>query len=415
MKIKTCAAVLAFVFILVNPLLSQDVTYRLKVVTEQANIRQEPDIGSRIIHMSPQNASLEAIAKQGEWYQVRFINSKGEPDSGYVHESLVIEVGPPPPKIPSKVKTEEPPPKKAPPEKIDVEKVEPEKIEFEQEEPEKKAEAAPQDELEAEAAAARRFPPINVLLSLGFSYRVGGDINTGAQGFANFYADVLRSSKQGEVSPVHITSLFGGEVQLQLRPTLALGLGLDYFKGKKESTVTFPGTDDAAAYTAAPELQSVPIRLALTYHILPEMNPAFYLKAGLDFHFASCRYHYRFDNSEFWEEWTGEASAQGFGFMAGMGFDVVINPTLVFFAEAAGNFAKISGFTGTNVYRHADGHTYTEEGELYIYQAQTQPENTHSLVFIRERKPSEGGVTDVRLATLDLSGFWLRTGIRIRF
>jgi len=418
MKTKFCGIFVVFVFILVNPLISQDVTHRIKVVTEQANIRLEPDIGSRIIHQAPQNTSLEAIGKQGEWYQVRYISDKGTPATGYVHESLVIEIGPPPPKIKGKEAEPEPEPKKAAPEKLEFEKVEPEKIEFEKAEPEEKAEVTPQEvspSEERKTSFIEGMPPINLLLSLGLSYRVGGDINTGAQGLADFYAESLSSSMQGSVGAVHLTYLLGGEVQIHLRPNLALGLGLDYFKGKNESKVTYPEATDSAAYTTTPELKSVPIRLAVTYHILPELSPSFYLKAGLEYHFASCGYTYRFENSEFWEEWQGEASSQGFGFMAGLGVDVELTSTLVFFGEAAGNFAKISDFSGTNTYRDSNGHSSSEEGDLYIYQAHTLPESSHSLVFIRERKPSEGGVSEAKLATLDYSGFWLRAGIRIRF
>jgi hypothetical protein len=414
MKTKISLSSIVFLLILVFPLFSQDASHKVKVVTEQANIRLEPDIGSRIILQSPQNTSLEAIGKQGEWYQVRFIDDKGKLATGYVHESLVIEMGPPPPQLAGE-ETKAPAQEK-PPEKIEVEKVEPEKIEFTETEPEAETKPPAQAvETERADAAPGGLPPISLLLSLGFSYRVGGDINTGAQGLADFYADTLSSSMQGNVSPVHLAYLFGGELQMHLRPNLALGIGLDYFKGKKESTVTYPETTDSDAFTTTPELQSIPIRIALTYHILPEMNPAFYFKGGLEYHFASCAYHYRFDEAEAWEEWKGTASAQGFGFMAGLGFDVEISPTMVFFAEAAGNIAKISDFSGTNTYQDSTGYTSTEKGDLYIYQAQTQPEVSHTLLFIRERKPSEGGVSDAKLATLDYSGVWLRAGIRIRF
>lgn len=415
MKIKTWIIFIFIGLILVIPLQSQDVSHSIKVVTEQANIRVEPDIGSRIIHQAPQNTSLEAIGKQGEWYQVRFINDKGTLATGYVHESLVIEIGAPPPKI--KQEEMKPEPKKAEPEKIpetiEFEKVEPEKIQAQETEPEAKPDVT---ELEdQETPRAGKMPPISLLLSLGLSYRAGGDINTGAEGLADFYADSLSSRTQDTVSPVHLSYLFGGEVQVHLHPQWALGLGLDYFKGKKESTVAYPEAAVPADYTTAPELQSVPIRLSLSYFILPSLSPSFYLKAGIEYHFASCGYFYRLEQPESWEEWKGEASAQGFGFMLGLGIEMDISSSLRFFAEAAGNYAKISDFSGTNTYRDSDGMSSAETGSLYMYQAHTGPETSYPVVFIRERQPSEAGVSDVQLATLDYSGLWLRAGIRIRF
>ncbi len=382
--------------ILVIPLISQDVSHRLKVVTEQANIRLEPDIGSRIIHQAPQNASLEAIEKQGDWYQVRFITDKGTPATGYVHESLVIEIG-----------------REKIPETIEVEKVEPEKIQVQETEPEEKPDVSELEDKETQGSG--KMPPISLLLSMGLSYRVGGDINTGAEGLADFYADSLSSRMQGSVSPVHLSYLFGGEVQVRLSPQWALGLGLDYFKGKKESTVAYPEATVPADYTTDPELQSVPVRLSLSYYILPSLSPSFYIKAGIEYHFASCGYFYRLEQAESWEEWRGEASSQGFGFMLGMGIEMDISSSLRFFAEASGNYAQISDFSGTNAYQDSNGFSSSEKGSLYIYQAHTGPETSYPMVFIRERKPSEAGVSDVQLATLDYSGLWLRAGIRIRF
>ncbi len=411
MKTKTSVIFIFIGLLLVIPLISQDVSHNLKVVTEQANIRVEPDIGSRIIHQAPQNTSLESIGKLGEWYQVRFITDKGTPATGYVHESLVIEIGAPPPKI--KQEEVKPEPKKTEPEKIqetiEVEKVEPEKIQAQEPEPEKKPDVTEREDMET--PRTRKMPPISLLLSLGISYRAGGDINTGAKGLEDFYADSLSSRTQDTVSPVHLSYLFGGEVQMRLHPQWGLGLGLDYFKGKKESTVAYPEAADPTDYTTTPELQSVPLRLSLSYYILPSLSPSFYVKAGIEYHFASCGYFYRLDQAEAWEEWKGEASAQGFGFMLGLGIEMDISSSLRFFAEAAGNYAKISDFSGTTTYRNSDGMSSSETGSLYIYQAHTSPETSYPVMFIRERQPSEAGVSDVQLATLNYSGLWLRAGI----
>ena len=41
--------------------------------------------------------------------------------------------------------------------------------------------------------------------------------------------------------------------------------------------------------------------------------------------------------------------------------------------------------------------------------------DTYSLLFIRNKIPTEAGVSDPRLAVLDLSGLTLRAGLRIKF
>jgi outer membrane biosynthesis protein TonB len=99
--------------------LAQEAPLKLKVVTDQANIRKEPDIGSPIIHMAPRGTVLEGESQEGEWYCVRFISDRGQATTGFVHESLVIVTSRlPEAKQPDKPPAEPPPPpvKKLPPE-----------------------------------------------------------------------------------------------------------------------------------------------------------------------------------------------------------------------------------------------------------------------------------------------------------
>ena len=88
-KLKT--AFLSLSLILLLPLLSftQESTAKIKVVTEQANIRQQPAIDSPIVHQALQDDVLEVLDKQGEWYRIIFLQDSGEATTGFVHESLV--------------------------------------------------------------------------------------------------------------------------------------------------------------------------------------------------------------------------------------------------------------------------------------------------------------------------------------
>lgn len=386
--------IIGVVFLTITGLSAQDSPPKVKVVAEQANIRIEPDIGSAIIFQAPQGTLLEAIQKVGEWYEVKFITDQGHISQGYVHESLVIEVGKP-------VVEEKPPPPEQ--EEIITEEI------VEQEEVKPVQQPPPQEE--TAPVTARERIPINAALAIGLSLRQGGDINEGAIGLGDYYADFFASETDGKVSSVHLTFLFGGEIQIPVYPRLFIGIGFDYFSGKKESAVTYTETVPTAIYTTTPKITAIPVRLSLTY-----VSPShLYFKAGVEYYFAGCNYYYHFQQGEHWEEWKGEANSQGLGLLFGIGYDYSVAPNISIFAEVTGHYAKIDDFEGKNEYHDAEGFTSSEEGKLYIYQAHVGTGDSYPLVFIREKIPTEAGVSDPELATIDYSGLSLRIGIKFTF
>jgi hypothetical protein len=145
------------------------------------------------------------------------------------------------------------------------------------------------------------------------------------------------------------------------------------------------------------------------------LTPALYLRAGIEYIFASCSYYYRFSQGEHWQEWKGEAEAQAPGLLAGAGFTQELNQFLDIFIEATGRYAKISRFKGTDTYQDSTGLSNQEKGYLYLYQAQAGPEKTFNLLFIRDRKPSEAGVLNPQRATVDFSGVSVVFGLKFRF
>lgn len=379
--------------------IAQESLGKLKVVTELANIRLEPDIGSTIIHQAPQGTFFEAVAKQEEWFQVKFTTESGETKTGYVHESLVLEIEKPPEK-----KREE-----KPAEKIDVseEKVKPaEKIEPEEKRPIKTIPIRPVTSFQEEPDRFR----ISLSLSGGIIYALGGDINEGTQGIADYYQDDLKIDATGNIKPIHLTYLFGGDIQFPLHPKFALGIGADYFVGKKDSSVTF-SNGTSTSLTTRPEIKALPINFFFSYSV----SPQFYIKTGITYCLATCSYSYRVEEGEFWEEWQGDADGKDIGFLAGFGILLNLSPNLGFLLETTGQYAQIKGFEGTNTYRNSNDLTSTEEGKLWIYQGHVSEEDSYPLLFIRENKPTEANVSDARLASIDFSGLSLKFGIRIRF
>ncbi|UCC39541.1 MAG: SH3 domain-containing protein [Candidatus Aminicenantes bacterium] len=385
--IKTCPLVLGLFLLCVLSVQAQEKTFKLRVVTELANIRLKPDIGSEIIHQMLQGETLESTGKEGEWYIVKFKPDEGDIMYGYVHESLVMALEQPPLVKPIKEIKER------------------EITEEEQRPPTQQPIPATQPSLRPPKS------PFELYFSGGGIFIDGGDLNSGAQGLADYYGYNLGVEGKGEVKPAHLSYILGGELVFPLSSYIQLGLGVDYFLGEKESRVEFEKGSSSEIFTTRPKIQALPLRLVISFYPLPY----FYAKIGAEYYFAKCTYFYRFQKEDFGEEWQGEAKAQDMGFLGGFGFDWTLSPNLSFIVELTGRYAKIKSFEGTDTYSDSEGLKTTEEGILYSYYAKGAGGESYPLLFIRDKVPSEAGVFDPQEAIIDFSGLSLKAGFKIKF
>ena len=367
---------------------AQEQSFRLKVVTELANIRLKPDIGSEIIHQALQGKILESTGKEGEWYIVKFKPDEGDVTYGYVHESLVIALD-----QPTLVKPIE--------ERTKLEKIE-------------KEEEKPATQQPIPAILPSPAPPksnLELFFSGGGIFIDGGDLNKGAQGFADYQSYNLGVQGEGEVKPAHLSYVLGGEFAFPLSSHFMVGLGVDYFLSEEESRVEFEKGSSNNTFTTRPKIQAIPLRLFISFY--PLRN--FYAKIGIEYFFAKCAYFYRLEEGENWQEWSGEAEGRDFGFLGGLGFDFAISSNFSFIVEVTGRYAEIKSFEGKDQHKESSGLVSTEEGMLYSYQTKTPGGESYPLLFIREKIPSEAGVFDPQEAIIDFTGLSLKAGFKIKF
>jgi hypothetical protein len=391
----------SFIFIMLILLLfaltqsgrGQESKLKLRVVAEQANIRLEPDIASIIIRQLSQGTILESAGKEGEWYAVEFTSKEGTTVSGYVHESLVVVIEPPPEKkeLPQKIQEEE--------QKTEVM---PEPLD------KKKPQISPPPEIEVEISQQKTPQRFHCTIFAGGNYSAGGDLNQGSLGFADFYGSVLGIPGTRDVKPVHYGFSFGGEISISLTSRLSLGLGIESIRGKKENLVDFSQVMQTHILKIRPELSAIPAGIFVSYSIIPDL----YIKGGFSYYFANCSYFYQIQDQEQSQEWKGEASAQGLGLQGGLGFTWSFTPRLRLVVELVGHYAKIDGFQGKDTFQSNSGQTLVEEGTLYLLQAEVSEQQSYPLLFIRESKPHEAGVIDAREAQIDFSGVSLKIGLR---
>jgi opacity protein-like surface antigen len=377
---------------------------KLRVAAEQANVREKPDITSPILQQLPEGATLEAERKEGEWYAVLVEKDEGGPVLGYVHESLVVVVVEPP---------AEP-----------LQKEQPEDRKAAQEQPVLK----PAEEIKEEP---RYIPPpvrsasvqtpeeegLAVMFWAGGRYATTGDLNDGARGLAQYYEAHLAAAGEGDVKALHFGSLLGAEARLPLAFGFYLSFGAEYGSGESASSIAYKDGTQEMNLAIKPRVRTIPVSLALLYY----PSPALYLKAGLEYTFARCTYSYRLTDldpdsmAESWQEWTGKSNSSGFGYLVGLGYDWSLTSRLSLAAEAVYRHSRLSDFGGEDIYKESSAYESTEKGKLYYFQVDTGTTEAVPLVFIREKRPTEAGVIDARKAELDLSGFSLKLGIKVRF
>jgi len=416
---KACALLLAVSLLFLSVARGEEVLRKLKVVTEQANIRLKPSIGSIIIKQVPEGTILESTGQEGEWYLIQLTPDELEQVSGYVHESTVIIIEGPPKEQEETEIIEE------------TEIVEEQAIIKEQEiikepeepekpEEEKIEETPPQEPLITPPSQPVVIPPppskppeflFDLVFSGGGNFISGGDLNDGSQGFADYRSNILAVRPQGQAKPAHLSYILGGELTLALSSHFSLGIGVDYFLGERESLVEFPDDPSSETLTTHPKIQAVPLRLAISYYPVPN----FYAKIGIEYYLAKCAYYYRSERAGSWEEWRGEAKAQDLGILAGLGFEFELTSSFNFIIEATVRYARISGFTGRDRSEYSTGTNHIEKGTLYFYRVQTAGEDSYPLLFIREDAPTEANVFDPREAVINFSGLSLKTGFKIKF
>lgn len=360
---------------------------KLRVTAEIANIRQKPDIGSAIVNQAPRDTILTVVSRDGDWYFVNLVSEDGRTVSGYVHISLVSVAEP--------GQLEETPSKPAPT------TVQPKPL---LPPPTKRPTGAPVSVYSPEA----RF---GIALLAGGVYTLGGDLNQGAQGRADYYGDYLGVTGSPEVSPAHLGYVFGGEVLVPFVERFSLGIGLDYLKSQKESLVIYPKGSNRNVLTARPEMHALPIRVFVSYSPLQ----AFYIKVGVEYYFASASYFYRTEAGNYWREWSGTATSHGLGAMAGIGLEWNITGSLAFVLDVTGHYAPLSGFQGTGTTTDELGVNSSETGKLYYFELKFLGGTSFPEVFIRNKVPSEAGVFNPREAEVDFTRVSFMAGFKVRF
>jgi hypothetical protein len=268
---------------------------------------------------------------------------------------------------------------------------------------------------------AAKTSKLSVKLYGGYSHVLAGDVNEGS----DYYFEILEyyqaegfGTITGSYKPVHGGYNFGGDIIYQLSPKLGLGLGFGYMRNSSSSVGTWDsGEGDSVTLTAEPTLTAMPIRLGLFFttplskklNLTADAGAAYY--AGLK---LEAMQGLEFSPDE-WMTMTVEGSERSgldIGFQGSLGVEYMISPKLGFFVEAAGRYAKFSNFElVTGRQENSSGEPNTIEGKLYIYSDTAGTTEISGFTIVETGDTPDPEYWEPKI---DLSGFSLQIGIRIR-
>jgi opacity protein-like surface antigen len=265
---------------------------------------------------------------------------------------------------------------------------------------------------EAQGAALKLFGGYNTFGS--------GDVDPGlkgAQDLITALGEAFGWTATAEFKSLNSAWDTGGDFVFYFTPNFGLGLGAGYiqtFPAKSQTDFTHSGLTPLA-FTADPKASAIPIRASL-YVTIP-MGPviSLTLHGGASYYLAKFNWTQRFGSTTSWDQVEIKTDGKGIGFHGGVGLELNLTPNLGLIVEGTGRLAKLDNFTGTSTNTHSIGPASTDTGTLYYYELSGGTLGTLGFLELSDTVPSGSGLSNVRKAKVDFSGFAGRFGLIFRF
>lgn len=381
MRVRACLLLFLIVSVAGAPFLAaaQKAPARVKVIAEQANLREKPDIGSSIVQQIPEGTVLEADRKEGEWYFVRYPLEDGGVIGGWLHESLVEPVagGTPVPAAAAPA-------------------------------------AAPVPAASGGSASARSGTsafPLEISVSAGVATLAPRDLNDAARGFPDWFGAMVGLPAPETADILHLGSAAEIELAYRISPRLAIGLGAGYLHAANGDEMTFADELDTRTVSTKPSVSGGSVKATARFY----PGAGLYLRGALGLYSVKAGYLYRIEGDGAWTESRGSATATSLGAEAAFGGEWPVGKRTAFFAEAGLRMAGVDELTGENTDSSSADVKVIETGTLYFFGRMASDGNDYPLVAVRASAPAGTDYVGTRRAEINLSGMSIRAGFRYRF
>jgi opacity protein-like surface antigen len=270
-------------------------------------------------------------------------------------------------------------------------------------------------------------PGLSLKLIGGALYTVIGDMNEHLKSYSDLPDSFGNLEKLGNWS---------GDVELELRmdvsPRVGFGLATSGFLRQRSERSLFVYGGDLNPEVVKFDIQSViapgieasmPLGLNIYFSIPLGSKLGMYLSPGVGWYSGKMTknettYMFYSDGTvDFGNVYWAVENKFSVGFQGALGLEYRVAGNLILVTELQGRHIRMNGLKGREEFVYKGGH-FEESGTLYYLRTTYGGEVGPWITALEVRKRLPGGgifsVKDAREAVLDLSGFSLRVGLRVR-
>lgn len=272
--------------------------------------------------------------------------------------------------------------------------------------------------------AALAYPQeVSFKLLGGLTCIQGDDYNKAITGSLQLIHDTS-SAVSGEYKKLKNGINLQGEIITHWGRRIAVGLGGGYFEIGNSSRVTIqamaadgPFTSDS---TFKPRLSVIPFYLNIYYKMRIASKVGLDLFVGPVFQIAQLSFERQevSDLNSLTETETFKASSPSLGLQAGIGLNIKLSGGISFITDTFWRSTKVSNLTGNWAWNSssASGAVSQSSSEYYYWYYNYSAGKTYAQIgFFDKNGPSAEGISDVRKADINLSGFTAVAGVKIDF
>lgn len=255
-----------------------------------------------------------------------------------------------------------------------------------------------------------------------------GDVNDGLESFnSNEVFESLRKSYRliGQIQTLD-NQAFDWEAEIRFNLTARIGFGIAVaapFHTHNKSSVTYTyGDRNTSTWTFKPEVRVFfPIRMSAYYTLsfIPRLSIS--IGGGVGVYPSKIAQFIRWDETyqdeKYWATWDQEAKRDfALGYHGTAALEYILNHRFAVIAEFQARYVKIGNFKGKEAGPDVWGGEYDVNGTLYFYSGRNTIIGTSyaRLRIFEEPVPDDPSLVGLREAVLDLSGFSLRIGLRMK-
>jgi len=277
--------------------------------------------------------------------------------------------------------------------------------------------------LAAAAQAETQKRGLHLKLSGGIGSFTGGDFNTFFGDTIPFYESVLSAygfTRQGEYQELKKAWNASGEILVDLSRVFSAGVAIEYHQADNQSAFSWSHPEyNSLSVDIAPSLNVVPIKLNayVTVPLTPALRAS--VNGGLGIYTARATFDYledsRIPEDEGMFKSEIRANGTGYGLHGGLGLELKLSPGFAVFTEGSYRHAKLDNLDGRMSVQADSPFTETVEGKIWYFEFFDDSSSRRLSGISFGDRPEEDGLTLLRELELELSGFSLEIGFRVRF